>query len=483
MLVKIKELDHLRYEVTADEEIWQYFEYRYPGKERNWKTGRFYDTTIVDHFAGWNEGDGIKYSVHKGWGIYLYSVFKDMMDEESVQYLYNDLVSTLDKNLNPDYFINTQFEDLQQLLSYKRGILQIYTSYGKTEVLARLTQHLISIGKTVLIVAGGKKAKDEIWLRINNKAPEITLPDYWNSDSNINIIAPNGFVQSNEFDENDDFFKRVDVLLADEVEMTVSESMWSIFACLKNCEYWYGVGATAEERTGKRIDIRYQIQNVLSKRTQWVVDIFGMATVFRKPQNYKININLLENKGLREIDFEAVGDSDAFYSEMTTCILSNEEYLNSIDYILRNSKSLYIPINNLNFINLICDRYSDKYKIATITGEGYWHSVEGWINLELLKELSSENQIQLLLSTVSGFRATDFRGINNILLTLGVKASSVLQYIGRVARQDAFNIWYITAGGNWKIPIYTKTNQIQLDMIYEYYKDCLIEHNSFEVQW
>lgn len=486
MEIIIKDYDHLRYDILTTVDLDEVFQFTYPEKSYNYRIKRYEDGFTESSIALYVGEDSkyYHYQVFKGWAIYLYTSLADKINEDSLNCLLKDIESSSPVQVPKEYFPGIyaeQHDDITELTKFKRGIMQVYTSYGKTELIMRITQALWKEGKTVLIMAGGAKARDEIYNRLQNKAEDIYVPEYWDTDAYINIINPVGFCRSHQFDETEEFWNRVDVVISEEIEASTTESSWQIIRLCKNSTNYWGFGATAEKKTARRIDIRNKIQNITSMNTKWIVDIFGMSIIYKKPEDYIIDINKLESIGLREINFE-VESEYSVYHEITRTIFNHEEYLYTIDHILKNTKSLYIPINNLEFIEGLVDRYKSKYHVVTITGAGYWSSELGHVDLDTIKELSSEGKIKLLATTSSGYRATDFRGINNILLTLGTQASEVLQYIGRVARQERFSIWYITPGGTWSLPIYTKTNRLQLDLIEEYYEKCILNYNTFKLE-
>ena len=474
--------DRLQYLLYPDFDIWNYLTVKWPAKDFNWRTRR-YESIIQEDTVGLDWKDD-HVAIYKGFGIYILNKFKDCLTSESIELLNKDIFaeSELLEKFDFSNLYEHQERWIKELLKYRRGIMQTPTSSGKTEIIARMAIEFLKQGRTVLITAGGGKVVEEIQTRIEERNSELNLPAYWDSNSKINVIYPNGFANSHTFNPDDKFFDEVSIVIADEVEGSVSDSAWAVYQSIKNpaC-YWYSFSATAEKETAGRLDIRENLSCIKGESSIYVIDLFGMSYVFEKPINFQIDLIEVSHKGLRAISQDIIEENfsdTSVYRDITNYIFSHREYLRCIDYILKMYGKLFIPINNLEFIELLIERYSDKYKIGTITGEGYWSSDEGMVSLERLKELIAENKIQLLLTSSSGFKGIDFRGMPNALVTLGTKASTVIQYIGRVARQNKFKVFVITPGGQWKLPIYSKHISTQLKLITDYYENCEINYRE-----
>lgn len=468
--------DPNQYVVTSPEiNIWDDLIYHFTAKEYNYAYGKWIQYQSSDTVT--NSWDGDTFNIYKGFSIYLLNKFREYLDEESIKLLEHDTYAE-PMDFNHEGLYDYQKEWLTEILKYRRGIIQTPTGKGKTECIARLILSALDNGITILVTTGISKVIDEIKLRLWEYRPELELPNYWDSSAQINIIYPNGFARSYQYNFEDPFWSKVSMVISDEVDCSTSESAWSCYIPVSNPECrWYGFSATAEKLNADRLDIRENLKCIHTESTIYVISFFGMSWVFDKPRNYDIDIIEVPNIGLRAISVELNENVDSetnVYNQIVNYVFSHEEYLRTIDYILGRYKKLFIPINNLTYIDNIYNVFGDKYKVASISGEGYYHNKEGMIDLDKLKYLMEENQIDILLSSASGFKGLDFRGMPNVLLTLGNQAGIVLQYLGRITRQKHFRIFTITAGGNWKIPIITNTNINQLKLICSYYEDCNI---------
>lgn len=479
MTVEVDPESNLQYLITTNRNVWDDFLFHYPCKEYNWGA-RKYITVIREDSLGydWNE---TSFKLGRGYAIYILNKFSSILDEQSIKLLNHDIYSDVEINDNDlDGLYDYQKDTVRELFSHRRCIAQIPTSSGKTEMIGKITQKFINEGKTVLITVGLSKVVDEIKERVHKFLPDLYIPDYYDDEAQINVINPKGFARSDTFNPDDPFLHNVDVVLCDEVSSSTNDSTWAVFIQVHNEDcLWYGFDATAENVNADQIDIRENLDCINSEETTYVIALFGMSWIFSRPTDYRVDIIEITSIGLREISKDMIKESfseTSIYRDITNFIFSHPEYLRSLEYVMKTYGRLFIPINNLDYIENIVDHFKDDYSIITITGSGYWSSIEGDIDLPRLKFLTEENKVDLVLSTAAGFKGLDFRGIPNILLTLGQKAGQVIQFVGRVARQKHFRVIVITPGGNWKLPIYTRNNIRCLELIESYYRLCNLNY-------
>lgn len=470
--VKVNDEYPLTYIVTTNFDAWNDFLFSYEAKNFNYAS-RTWNTFTVQDSVGYDWGDD-SFTIGRGFATYIYNRFIDILDEYSKEVLERDIYTNdlVASSFNYEGLRPDQEDLVRELLSYRRSIVQIPTGFGKTEMISRMILNFLKMGKKVLVTCPGKVV-DEIKDRLLIHDESFADPGYYDEDAMINIINPKGFANSNTFNPDDPFLHDVDVVICDEVSSSTSDSYSAVYnQVTKDSCRWYGFDATAEKIKGDRIDIRQDLSCIHDETTVYVINNFGMSHIFFKPEEYKVDIIKVVNPGLVET-CQDINDHQfsetAIYREICNFIYSHPVYIQTINWILNEFDKLFIPINNLEYIENIVDRFSDKYHIATITGEGYWSSIEGDIDLERFKLLTARNDVKVVLATAAGFKGIDFRGIPNVLLTLGNNADTVIQFVGRVARQKHFRVIYVTPPGKWKIPIHTKTNLKQLSLIESYY--------------
>ena len=459
--------NHLEYKLITKELLYYLLEFNYEVRAYNYVSRRY---ELMNHKDYIYREDSEAYYIPRGFAMYLYTI-KELLhlSQDSIKFLESELISTLDfSEFNWSNLKDYQINDLKELLQFKRGIFQNYTGYGKTEVIARLVEYLYHKGFNILIMVGGSKSLDELKQRIISRTG-IDVPNYFDESSRINMINPNGFVRSSIYqDSSDNYWSSINICIADEVETMSSDSAFNIFDQLVHCEYFYGFGATADDKKGERIDIRYQLKGINSTSGKYITGVFSMATVYVLPRNLTINIKPYDVS--MRIDFGELGNS-SIYRDIIDQIWVQPEYLNAIiDICKSNDKITFIPMNNLSFIDEVFDRLLDTgLSVCTITGSGYYLN-DHYVSLDELKD--SIDKVKVIVGTATSFRALDFLGLTTVILTVGTKASQILQQVGRAARNSEFSIWYIR--NDYTLPIYSRHTNEQLDLIKNYYKECKI---------
>ena len=178
--------------------------------------------------------------------------------------------------------------------------------------------------------------------------------------------------------------------------------------------------------------------------------------------------------------WEISEDCGNLYLEIMTKIFTNPEVSKTIARIAKTYPMTFIPINNLhNIIYEWIDNYFiGSFRILLVCGEGYlYYDLLGTrynLSLQEACDKIKSSEVDVIFSTSSGFRALDFPNLKNILLIQGKIAGSVLQQVGRVARQKEFNIITLEPANGKPLPVHTKSQKIRKNMINEYYSYCKI---------
>lgn len=418
-----------------------------------------------------------------GWVSYLASILKGIVSDTE----WNGLVSTIYSN-NP---ITTPFpvlrdyqnEDVLFMSRYKRAVCSVYTSYGKTQVIATLANYAHSIGKRVLIVAPGKKPLDELIKRCKS-AFNLDIP---NQDLSINAMITGGVMNSkNKTDKNQakeftNLLSTYDWVLVDEVEYCINPGGCYIFDRCQNAEVMYAFSGTAEKKKAQMISLANGLNDDCVIDNINLIKYFGPSLVYRSPQTLLIrNISVTTSAfdGLTFPDEMFNSTDNNIYSSIMNTIWTSPDIINVIEKVIKRFPKLFIPINNLaTILSTWIDKWLGKFRILLVCGEGYiYYDLSGnKINLTLADscDLIKDSQVDVILSTSAGYRALDFPGLTNILLIQGNIAGVVLQCVGRVARGTESNIVsLVPENPNTRIPIYSKGLDARTDMVKDYYKYC-----------
>lgn len=360
----------------------------------------------------------------------------------------------------------------------------------KTQVIATLANYAYNdLGKKVLIVTPGKKAKDEVIKRYNSLFG-YEIPT--SIDGDIGCIITSGLLNQKKYKDpellkiEEDKLKKFDWVLVDEVEYTVgSASGEFLYSRLTGADHFYGFSGSADKWGGKMISFANGIDETVL-RNKDLVKYFGPSLVHRMPLNLSIDNITVKTLALNNIIFDKedfAKDTNVYFNVMTK-IWIHPDICNLVIKLGKKYPMMYIPINNLvSIITTWIEKYFiGVFRVLLIRGSkgkkdnGYvYYDLEGNItNLTLTEscEYIRNGLVDIIPSTSAGFRALDLPGLENIFLISGLNAGTVLQTIGRTARGKHMNIITLESKTGKTIPVYTKGFLHRDEMIHEYYKYC-----------
>ena len=259
----------------------------------------------------------------------------------------------------------------------------------------------------------------------------------------------------------------------------MSPGGYKILDLCTNANIRYGFSGTADKIGGKMINFSEGLTNVVTDNSD-LIGYFGQALVFRLATHLNVNMIYIKTRCFNNIEFteEDFTNEDNIYLNILTKTWMDENVCNFITKIIPYYPKLFIPVNNLSDIisNWINNYWIGKYRILLISGAGYiYYDINGnRSNLDLTEACNkiSNNEVDVIPSTSSGYRALDLPGLKNILLIQGKIGGVVLQSVGRVARGTDTNV--INLLPDSVVPIYSKGIRNRSKMIKEYYKYCNI---------
>lgn len=441
--------------------------------------GKIYNRRKTDQKTG-----HIYFEIGIGWTAYLINLFGQYMYEDDV----NQLKAAVCQD-NPRTFPFTELrpyqnDDVLHLLKYRFGLVSVYTGYGKTAVISVLANYFKEIGLKVLLVTPNKKPQDELIKRIKkfyNYDVSSKL-----GDGQIQCVMTQGFTNRKDVKDPNLWLaleaelKTFDVVMADEVEYCINPSGILIFNTTTNAKYRFGFSGTADKARGEMINFNNGLENPAVSGNLDLIRFFGPSLVYRKPLQKEIDLITVSTSSLDRISLKDANDSGNLYLSIMTKIFTSDEVCKCIVNIAKTFPLLYIPINNLvNIINFWIDNYFlRKFRVLLVCNEGYiYYDIDGNKSKHTLEEsceLIKNGQVDIIPSTSSGFRALDLPNLKNILIFAGKIGGSVLQQVGRVAREPHMNIISLAPSSGKTIPVFTKGAESRETLIKEYYKYCTI---------
>lgn len=467
---------------------YRYKDHRYNFMIKKWSdqiiSGKIYDKKFQDKTNG-----HYYFQVGIGFAGYLVNVLKPYLTIDDYEQLENctrrETYRTIPFNELRDY----QNEDVLFLLRYKFGLFSCPTSYGKTQVISVLANYFYSgENKKVLLVAPGKKARDELVKRIYNLfGIEVSTKL---GHGRIQAIITSGILNKKEFKDPEAIkvweneLASFDVVLCDEVEYCINPGGNWVFDNCTGAEYRFGFSGTADKASAEAITfVKGLTKNIAENRD--LIKHFGCSIVYRKPTKYDIDLIsvktlALDNVAFDEEDFE----SGNVYTSIMTRLWTDDEICKVVVNLVKTFPKLFIPINNLNGVikEWIDKWFIGRFRVLLISHEGYvYYDLDGkktFLSLQEASDYIEKGLVDVIPSTSSGYRALSFDSLENIFLIQGNIAGVVLQCIGRVARGSHMNIISLDTMFGKKIPVYSKGQEERDNMIKEYYKYCNITEST-----
>lgn len=360
----------------------------------------------------------------------------------------------------------------------------------KSQVIAVLAKYYYQdLGKRVLLVTPQTKPRDELVKRIKNLYG-LDVSTNIHDGSGLQALITNGLLNKNDIKDPTkektfiSLLESFDVVLADEVEYTINPGGCYIYDHIKS-EILYGFSGTSDKISGRLINLRNGLSDPTVAANATLIKYFGPALVFRQPLNLEVDdIRILtpsmnyNNLALWEIP----EDSGNIYLDIMTKIFTNPEVCKTIVKVAEKFPILFIPINNLQSIinHWIENWFLGKFRVLLVCHQGYiYYDLQGQTTNLSLQEACDKiraGEVDVIPSTSSGFRALDFPCLRNILIFSGKIAGSVLQSVGRIARQNHMNIISLDPEDGKSIPVHSGQQKTRKSLIDEYYRYCKISH-------
>jgi hypothetical protein len=475
---------------TDDPSVKSLLEYTHTEKKYNfifkqWRDtkvhGKIYDRTKLDKATGHTF-----FELGLGWAAYVLGVFRDYLILDDVQDITSAVKADSYRTIPFPELRDYQNDDVLHLLKYKIGLFTCYTGYGKSQVIATLANYAYrDLGQKVLLLAPGKKAKEELVKRCKN----VFGLDIPSSDGRIKAMITNGISNSKKYKDPAQLeaikqeMATYDWVLADEVEYCISPGGIKILDMLTGVRRFYGFSGTSDKTAGQMISFVEGLSKCVTDNRD-LVKYFGPSLVYRLPLHLSIDLVSVRTSSLDHVDLGDLDNEGNIYAAIMGRIWSNPTVCQTIVKVAKHYPMLFIPINSLVEVitNWIENYFIGKLRVLLISGEGYiYYDIMGnrqKIDLGQACDYIRNGMVDIIPSTSSGYRALDFPGLENIFLIQGAIAGVVLQCIGRVARGSHMNIISLDPLGKTKIPVYTKGRAERRKMIQEYYKYCNITESE-----
>lgn len=391
-----------------------------------------------------------------------------------------DKVSTIDLSINEEVrnhltevygeYSEKLLELLDFISSHNRGLVDLYTGYGKTWAILGLVYiflHNNPEGK-VMVIASGAAVVNEIRSRI----PKFNISmDRVILENSVSLRAKRFFTE--EYQETKDSIKMV---IIDECD-SIFETLRNFLDSVNSYESIIGFTATSDYHKGQKLDFDLDFSS-LRTDVYRILAYVGHEIITMIPKNNirlnVINANFSQKQVYMNSEFLKFKQSIKF-------VIESHKFIDVLVYIQKYQKdTLYILLNNRNLINLIISNakkynsglefiYWDAGDIHTTTGLKFNNHIE--LNSWLLST-DSKSRPNILLSTRASYRGVSLPSLTDILFVEGSNFRNVPQSVGRVMRSELPTVW-IPCETSDKNIIFLASSRKRIKIMHETYPNLI----------
>lgn len=373
---------------------------------------------------------------------------------------------------------NDTYFKLSELIKNKRGVLQIPTGKGKTEMIATLAMNIMAKGEKVLVTSEQGKVLEEIRDRIA-KLGHI-FPKKRNPNDLIYIIKPSAFCKSYEFSDDwkENFGSNVKYIISDEAETVPNATfMNKLFPILSKVEYLWGFTATSNKLSSLGIPKDASLKPLLNVYSDLVISYFGFSVSNELPTGYNIKITTID------CDIRVHPDISDYHKVIQT-VTNSDLFGMIIREILNREDNLFVPINSrVAFSSILKKSWVYNGKTLLICGDGcqvYDNNVYvDTVSLSEAKRMIKDKEVRLILGTMSSYRGIDFHGLKSVLMSFDKQPDLVKQIIGRLTRGSDFSIYLIKP--KEYVPYLRNAFWCIIKEIKQYYSKCNLKYNGINL--
>lgn len=455
--------------------IRQFFTYKVSQKEWDWKAKKWNFHAKKIEINSFTLVDASTVRFGQGFIFAFCNIFYHNLDPANVAEIVPNF-KNYDFKITNYYDLEDRdgtYSKLDTLLSHTKGILQIPTGSGKTEIIATITRNVVDNLDHILIISETTPVLDEIRSRLTKLG--VNVPGYFDKDNLINVIKPSGFCRHGLYNEEAirDYFSKVKFILADEVETTVTPSFIKLFENMPSVKYMWGFSASANKNKATGIPKNGTIKDVLNENTTGVIAYYGFTAVDDRPKDFDINIYTVWSDVRVHPDIQQ-------RQEVIRRVFSSQAFRKTLRSIVNEGETLFVPVNIKGaFYDIINDPMFAHFRIMMISGDGYvmYHNGNAVsMDIEECKYRIANKECQFVFGTSSSYRGIDFHGIDSILLTFEAQSGILRQCIGRLTRQQHFNIYLLRP--KEKIAFLTSAFWNMYKEIKQYYSNCRLKFSS-----
>lgn len=342
-----------------------------------------------------------------------------------------------------------QLDDFKTITSKRAGTIELFTGYGKSELLlAMIEGYLSAYDGNVLVLVPSSGILSELVLRGKKYGVEIGIKDW---TKRVNILDPISFYRTNaaKAGEHKEFFNKVQIVITDESHHLSAKSYLKAFNDMPSVDFSYGFSASADKDEGVEIRVTQVRPSDLGSHGSTLVGLSGPCIIRRDlpvPINlYKVRRNISDPLKV------ARHSGDNFeWTKILTVLVEDPQLASLIADIVvtrGNGKKFYIPIHMVepgltlmrNLLN------TSKVRVCFWSGDHLFlngERIEG-DPVVRIKEFALADLFDILITSAVGVQGIDVPGIGAYIPLHGKSHRMVTQPLGRAARSDVLDVFLI----------------------------------------
>lgn len=420
----------------------------------------------------------VKLLLMNGYGV----VTDDEIPPKSYQL---DIIDKWKEILDSDYRVvegKNQYEYLSELIQYNRACGQLFTGFGKSELLLAITESYLiqNPEKNAVILVPDNTIKNE-FIERSNKWDLVVKPEYHKFKDRLQLINPIGLNKSKKYKSNDpslvDYFKNVGLVIIDEVHhLPANTYLHLLDTHLINYDFIYGVSGTVDSGEGYVPKLK-DTPNDVSGRLNRIISYLGPPRVdVKNPTPILISYLRVDSTRVPKV-------VKSNYMRSVQIFFNSPNLITSVVNFLKKNptRRMFLPIIKVEQGRKLVERFEKelgKGSCVFKSGAGIYPSAED-LGFESLKDyLSNSDKFRLIVGTTAMYEGFDSDMINTILLGVGSSQRMTIQPTGRGTRSDDIPMvllpWDIN-GSNTIVNKQTRTRYDTLKREFKNYKFVSLE--------
>lgn len=372
---------------------------------------------------------------------------------------------------HPRGYGDYQIADFATLTRGFGGIGELFTGYGKTELLIAIAESYITAfpGNPVVITAPSNSVRDELVARFKKYELDVGI-EQWNDP--ITIVNPAGLIRSGRYDADcKKALSKVKMLLSDECHHLSSASNQTFFEQLLSLERSYGFSASTDSKDGAIPLPGSTTVKDLGESRALIVRVTGGIRIRRRPEIPVHLVKVMTAISERMPDRGEPNSEDSWIALLDKSVV-NPKMADTIKMIkdTYSSTRFYVPIHKVESGLVL---YENLAKLGVKVA--FWNSgtllpkelMTQATEVDSLKEQFNNGNIDVLISTTVGFEGIDLPSLGGVIPLTGNNHRMVVQPLGRSARGDILRVVLIYDTNN---PVLLSQAKKRREKIQEVYK-------------